>query len=137
MRTRFFTSALLLASSLATGVVCAHHSFAAQFDIKKPLTLTGKVVKIDWVNPHAWIHLAVDDKSGKTETWMVETGSPNILIRRGFKKDAVPIGAVIVVKGYRARNGENKVNGGTLTFPDGRVVDLAGSKPEPARPAPN
>jgi hypothetical protein len=109
--------------------VSAHHSFTAQFDIKKPVTVKGTVTKMDWINPHSWIHLEAKDPDGKTVTWMVELGTPNVLIRRGFTKTALEAGTEIVVQGYQAKNGENKMNGGYVTFKDGRRLFVGGSGP--------
>src|SRR5215467_11087721 len=91
--------------------VWAHHAFAAEFDINKPVKLTGKVTKMEWVNPHAWIHIDVIGPDGKVESWMVEGGSPNILLRRGFTKESLQAGIELTVEGYRAKNGMNRANG--------------------------
>ena len=108
----------------------AHHSFTAQFDAKKPITLKGTVTGMDWINPHAWIHMAVKGADGKVENWMVETGSPNILVRRGFTKKSLEEGTEIVVQGYMAKSGENKINGGSVVFPDGKQLFVGGSNPD-------
>ena len=113
----------------------AHHSFTAQFDGKKPVTLKGTVTEMEWINPHAWIHLDVKGADGKVASWMVETGSPNILLRRGFTKKSLESGAEIVVQGYMAKDGENKINGGTVTFADGKRLFLGGSNPDELPPA--
>src|ERR1700692_725135 len=108
----------------------ADHSFTAQFDSKKPVTLKGTVTEVDWINPHAWIHMDVKGDDGKVVNWMVETGSPNILLRRGFTKKSLEAGPAIVVEGYQAKSGENKVNGGSVVFPDGKQLFLGGSNPD-------
>ena len=108
----------------------AHHSFTAQFDAKKPITLKGTVTGMDWINPHAWIHMAVTGADGKVENWMVETGSPNILVRRGFTKKSLEEGTEIVVQGYMAKSGENKINGGSVVFKDGKQLFVGGSNPD-------
>ena|SRR5712691_5037712 len=108
----------------------AHHSFTAQFDSKKPVTLKGTVTKMDWINPHAWIHLDVKGDDGKVVEWMVETGTPNILLRRGFTKKTLEPGTAIVVQGYMAKSGENKINGGSVVFPDGTRLFVGGSNPD-------
>jgi hypothetical protein len=111
-----------------------HHSFTAQFDGKKPVTLKGTVTEMEWINPHAWIHMDVKGSDGKVASWMVETGSPNILLRRGFTKKSLEAGAEIVVQGYMAKDGENKINGGTVTFSDGKRLFLGGSNPDELPP---
>jgi hypothetical protein len=109
--------------------VWAHHSFAAEFDINKPVKLEGTVTSMEWINPHSWIHLDVKGPDGKTVNWMVEGGSPNILLRRGFTKKSLEAGTVIVVDGFQAKNGEYRANGSNITFPDGKRLFLGGSNP--------
>jgi hypothetical protein len=108
----------------------AHHSFTAQFDAKKPITLKGTVTEMEWINPHAWIHLDVKGDDGKVTNWMVETGSPNILLRRGFTKKSLEPGTEIVVQGYMAKSGESKINGGSVVFKDGKQLFVGGSNPD-------
>ena len=105
----------------------AHHAFAAEFDANKPIRLQGKVTKVEWINPHAWIHIEVKRPDGKVETWMIEGGTPNTLLRRGFTKTSLPIGSVIGVDGYQAKDGSTKANGRDLTFPDGRKLFMGSS----------
>ena len=107
--------------------VWAHHAFAAEFDGTKPLKLTGTVTKMEWINPHSWIHLSVKNSDGTTTAWMVEGGSPNTLFRLGFTREALPEGAVIIVDGYRAKDGSNRAVGANLTFPDGKRLFMGGS----------
>jgi len=104
--------------------VSAHHSFASEFDASKPVRLQGVVTKMEWINPHPWIHIDVKGADGKAVEWMIEAGAPNALIRRGFNKNSLPPGTVIVVEGYQARDGANRANGTDLTFPDGRKLFL-------------
>ena len=104
-----------------------HHSFAAEFDTNKPLTLRGKVTKMDWVNPHAWIHMDVKNSDGTSVSWMIEAGSPNVLIRQGFNKMSLPAGTDIVVYAFQAKDGTNRGNGQNLTFSDGKKLFLGSS----------
>ena len=112
---------------LGTACVEAHHAFAAEFDGNKPVKLTGTVTKMEWVNPHAWIHIDVKKPDGTVEKWMIEGGTPNTLVRRGLRKTDLPAGTVIVVNGYRAKDGANRANGTNLTLPDGRQLFLGSS----------
>ena len=117
----------------ATGVsLSAHHSFAAEFDAKKPVLFKGTVTKMDWLNPHVWIHMTVTQPNGTTEAWMVEGGAPTVLFRRGFTKTALLPGTQVVVDGYRAKDGTNKMNAREITLPDGRKL-FAGSSNTPTK----
>jgi hypothetical protein len=107
--------------------VIAHHAFSAEFDAKRPLTLEGKVTKMEWINPHAWIHIEVTKEGGAVEKWMVEGGTPNTLLRRGFTKNSLEIGTEIKVDGYQAKDGSMRANGRDLTFKDGRKLFLGSS----------
>jgi hypothetical protein len=110
------------------GLVCAavpiraHHAFAAEFDAKKPIKLEGTVTKVEWINPHAWIHIDVKRPDGNVDKWMIEGGTPNTLFRRGVNKNSLPYGTVIVVDGYQAKDGTLKGNGRDITFTDGRKL---------------
>ena len=121
---------LVAASVLCTVPSWAHHAFAAEFDIKKPVRLQGTVTKMEWINPHAWIHIDVKGPDGKITSWMVEGGTPNILLRRGFTKRSLQEGTVVTVEGYQAKNGENRANGSNITFTDGKRLFLGGSNPD-------
>lgn len=102
----------------------AHHAFAAEFDVNKPLKLEGKLVKWDMVNPHSWFHVEIDGT-----VWMVEGGSPNQLIRQGVTKNTVPIGTTLIIEGYQAKDGTNKAVGRNFVLPDGSRLFLGGSAP--------
>jgi hypothetical protein len=102
----------------------AHHAFAAEFDGNKPISLKGTIIKMEWVNPHAWIYVAVKKPDGTVETWMIEGGTPNTLVRRGLRKADVPAGIEVVVDGYRAKDGSFRANGKNITLPDGRQLFL-------------
>ena len=108
--------------------VVAHHAFGGEFDPNRPVLLKGKVTKIEWVNPHAWIHVEVAKPDGTKEEWMVEGGTPNTLLRRGITKDSLKPGTEIVVDGYQARDhSQLRANGRNVTFPDGRKLFLGSS----------
>ena len=124
MRTRWrslrVTGCLILSGVLAS----AHHSFQAEFDVDKPVKLRGTIVKVELINPHAWIHIDVKGDEGQTVRWMIEAGSPNSLIRRGLSKATIPIGTEVIVDGYRSKDGANKANGKGITLPDGQTFLL-------------
>ena len=109
--------------ALAAAPVVAHHAFSAEFDADRPLQLEGKVTRVEWINPHAWIHI----ETPEGEQWMVEGGTPNTLFRRGFTKDSLQVGTEIMVDGYQAKDGTNKANGRDLTFKDGRKLFMGSS----------
>ena len=121
------TGICLLAAALP---LFAHHAFTAEFDAKKPLKLRGTVAKVELINPHSWIHIDVKNPDGTTTRWMIEGGTPNTLLRRGFTKNSLPAGTEILVDGYQAKDGSNRANGRDLTFPDGRKIFLGSSGPE-------
>ena len=106
----------------------AHHAFAAEFDADAPIRLQGKIVRVEWVNPHSWIHIEVPGEDGNMEVWMVEGGTPNVLLRRGLRRECLPIGTELIVDGYRAKNRSlTRANGRDVTFTDGRKFFLGSS----------
>jgi len=105
----------------------AHHAFAAEFDSKKPVSFKGTVTKVEWVNPHVWIHIEVKRPDGKVEPWAIEGGTPNVLFRRGFNKQSLLAGTEIAIDGYQAKDGTRRANGRDLTFADGRKMFLGSS----------
>ena len=113
--------------AMSTPNIWAHHSFAAEFDAKRPLQLAGTVTKMEWINPHAWIHMDVKGPDGKVTSWMIEAGTPNTLFRRGFTKDSLKPGTEILVNGYQAKDGSNRGNGRDVKLPDGRTLFLGSS----------
>ena len=107
--------------------VKAHHAFSAEFDARKPVKFQGTVTKVEWINPHTWIHIDVKQADGTVERWMIEGGNPHNLFRRGFSKDTLKAGMEIVVDGYQAKDGSRRANGRDLTLPDGRTLFLGSS----------
>ena len=124
MRSKLFGVLAGAAFALTAAVVpaVAHHSFAAELDAKKPVTLKGTVTKMEWINPHSWIHIDVKTPDGKIEKWMVEGGAPNALLRRGWTKASLLPGTEILVEGYQAKDGANRANGRDITFKDGKKL---------------
>src|SRR5258705_462828 len=138
MRTLLLLPAAMLAMVAAGVPLAAHHSFAAEFDGGKPVTLRGTVTMMEWTNPHAWLHIDVKGPDGKVVSWMIEGGAPNALLRRGWNRTSVAPGTAVVVQGYRARDGSNRASGGDLTLPDGKKLFIGstgtgapGDRPEP------
>ena len=120
MRLRVAVFGVAVCLLVAGGSILAHHSFAAEYDVNKPITLKGTLTKMEWVNPHGWIYVDVTGPDGKVTNWSVEAGAPNALLRRGLRSTDFPVGSVIIVDGYRAKNGGPTANGVTVKFPDGR-----------------
>ena len=112
---------------IAVSPMRAHHAFAAEYDAKKQVRLEGVVTQMEWINPHAWIHIDVTGPDGKVTSWMVEGGSPNILLRRGFNKNTLEKGQKITVDGFQAKDGSNRANGSNITYPDGKKLFLGSS----------
>ncbi|MGH9145061.1 MAG: DUF6152 family protein [Vicinamibacterales bacterium] len=115
--------------------VQTHHSFAAEFDIDKPVKLQGVLTRMDWVNPHGWIYVDVKEADGKVVNWAIEAGGPTALLRRGLRKTDFPIGSEVMVDGYRAKSGAPRANGRTVTFKDGRNFFLGASDTPGAPPS--
>ena len=111
--------------------VSAHHAFAAEFDAKKPIKLRGTVTKMEWINPHTWIHIDVAKQDGTVEEWMIEAGTPNTLLRRGFTRDSLKKGTEVVVDGYQSKDGSLRANGRDITLPNGQTLFLGSNSPDP------
>jgi hypothetical protein len=135
MRMKLAAIAVGVSVLLGAAQAWAHHAFAAEFDVNKPLTLKGSLVKWDMVNPHSWFHLNVKDKDGKVTEWLVEGGSPNQLIRLGVTKNTVPVGTELVIEGYQAKDGTNKAVGRNFVLSDGKRLFLGGSAGSVSDPA--
>ena len=127
MRRTLSVAAALVGMALAVSPMRAHHAFAAEYDAKKQVKLEGVVTQMEWINPHAWIHIDVTGPDGKVTSWMVEGGSPNILLRRGFNKGSLEKGQKITVDGFQAKDGSNRANGSNITYPDGKKLFLGSS----------
>ena len=123
------SAAVLLFLILTVEPALAHHAFAAEFDAKKPVKLRGTVTKMEWINPHAWIHIDVKKTDGSVEEWMIEAGTPNTLLRRGFTKDSLKAGTEVIVDGYQSKDGSLRANGRDITLPNGQTLFLGGSSP--------
>jgi hypothetical protein len=125
-RVRVGVATLIVALGMSSSIR-AHHSFAAEFDGNQPVTLKGTVVKMDWVNPHTWIHLDVKNPDGTVTRWMIEGGTPNTLVRRGFNKKSLESGTEITIEGFRAKNGANRANGADMILPGGKRLFMGSS----------
>lgn len=119
---------LLLTASLLALPAFAHHSFNAEYDDQKPVSVTGVVTKVEWWNPHIWFYLDVKNADGSITHWAFSGGAPGQLMRRGITRDVIKEGMTIKVQGFRAKDGSNNGSGGTVTFPDGRMVFTAGAE---------
>ncbi len=117
---------IALAILVAGGSALAHHAFSAEFDATKPVALRGTITRMEWINPHAWLHIDVTRDDGTVESWMIEAGPPGALVRRGWRRDSVTPGIEVLVEGYQAIDGAFRANGRDVTFPDGTRL-FAGS----------
>jgi hypothetical protein len=129
MRQLLLAAAFLLLSPLSAP---AHHSFSAEFDINKPITLKGTLTKMEWTNPHGWIYLDVKQPDGTIVNWSVEAGSPKVLIRKGLRKTDFPVGSEIVVQGYQSKRGTHAANGVSVRFANGRNFFLGAAADAPS-----
>jgi Family of unknown function (DUF6152) len=132
-------SAVLFGAVLAlsgAGAALAHHSFGAEFDQNAPVTLQGQVIKFEWVNPHSWIHIdVVNAKTGQHEHWRVEGGAPSALLRRGWDRNTLKPGTQIIVRAFRARDGDTRASAAEISFPNGTVMSLGNPQTEAAEAA--
>lgn len=129
MRSSLVGAAIVLALFALARPAAAHHAFAAEFDATKPITLKGKVTKVELINPHGWLHVDVVGADGKVTPWRIETNGPNALLRRGWRKDTVQVGFDVVVQGFLARDGSPTANGTSVTLPDGQKLFIGATSP--------
>ena len=136
---RVLAVTILCAGVVVAGasVALAHHSFAAEFDANQPIQLRGTVTKMEWINPHAWMHIDVKKPDGTVEKWMIEGGTPNTLLRRGFSKESIKPGIEVLVDGFRAKSGALRATGRDVTRPDGKKLFLGSSGTGAPKEAPD
>ena len=129
MRKKMMSVVAVIVVLIASAVtISAHHSFSAEFDANKRVTIEGKVFKMDFVNPHSWLYIDAVTPDGKTERWAVEGGSPNVMFRLGWSRDTLPPGTRVKVTGSQAKDGSKRMNSGSIEFPDGKKLDTGGTK---------
>jgi len=126
-RSRVVVATMIVVAGVASASLRAHHSFAAEFDGNQPVTLKGTVTKMEWINPHTWMHLDVKNADGTVTKWMIEGGTPNTLVRRGFTKASLLPGTEVTIEGYRAKNGANRANGADMILSNGQRLFMGSS----------
>jgi hypothetical protein len=131
MKKALFVLATAGLALLAAAPALAHHAFAAEFDADKPIKLKGTVTKMEWINPHAWIHIDVKGEDGTVTNWMIEAAAPNALLRRGWNKNSLPAGTEILVEGFQAKDQSNRANGSVITFTDGKKLFVGNAAGDP------
>jgi hypothetical protein len=131
MKKALFVLATTGLALLAAAPALAHHAFAAEFDADKPIKLKGTVTKMEWINPHAWIHIDVKAEDGTVTNWMIEAAAPNSLLRRGWNKNSLPAGTEILVEGFQAKDQSNRANGSVITFTDGKKLFVGNAAGDP------
>ena len=127
MRVVAVVAGLALGLLVSVASLSAHHAFAAEFDANKPLQMKGTVTKMEWLNPHVWLHMDVKMPNGTVENWAFEAGTPSVLFRRGFTRKSLLPGTVVIIDGYRAKDGSRRANGRDLTFEDGKKLFMGSS----------
>jgi Family of unknown function (DUF6152) len=131
MKKALFVLATVGLALLAVAPARAHHAFAAEFDADKPIKLKGTVTKMEWINPHAWIHIDVKAEDGMVTNWMIEAAAPNSLLRRGWNKNSLPAGTEILVEGFQAKDQSSRANGSVITFTDGKKLFVGNAAGDP------